>query len=116
MLVATKLIAIIFVIVVGIVYAESKNWDTFFPFGVQGIFSGAAVVFFAFIGYKILFMLFCFIVHNFFRFDSVCAMSEECKNPTRDLPIGIIGSLTVSSVLYILTAIVVTLLVPYYSV
>lgn len=114
-LVVTKLVIILFVIVVGSIYAEARNWDNFLPFGVQGIFSRAAVVFFAFIGcayYNLFSSLFLIMS----RFDNVCTMSEECKNPTRDLPIGVIGSLTISSILYVLTAIVVTLLVPFYQV
>jgi basic amino acid/polyamine antiporter, APA family len=50
-LVILKLLVVIFVIIVGGIYSEKKNWDNFVPFGVQGIFNGAAVVFFAFLGY-----------------------------------------------------------------
>lgn len=66
------------------------------PFGVSGIFGGAAIVFFAYIG-----------------FDAVATSAEECKDPARDLPIGIIGSLFVCTALYVVVAGVLTGVVPY---
>ena len=66
------------------------------PFGVSGIAGGAAIVFFAYIG-----------------FDAVATSAEECKNPARDLPIGIIGSLVVCTALYVIVAAVLTGVVPY---
>ena len=65
-------------------------------FGIGGIFSGAALVFFAFIG-----------------FDIVATAAEETKNPQRDLPIGIFGSLAICTTLYVLVSLVVTGMVPY---
>ena len=66
------------------------------PFGFSGVAAGASIVFFAYIG-----------------FDAVATASEECRNPNRDLPIGIIGSLFVCTVLYIAVAAVLTGVVPY---
>ena len=66
------------------------------PFGASGIAAGAAIVFFAYIG-----------------FDAVATSAEECKNPARDLPIGIIGSLVVCTALYVIVAGVLTGVVPY---
>ena len=72
------------------------NWEPFTPFGVSGIFGGAAIVFFAYIG-----------------FDAVATSAEECKNPAHDLPIGIIGSLVICTALYVVVAGVLTGIVPY---
>jgi APA family basic amino acid/polyamine antiporter len=81
----------------------STNWHPFIPpnqggnrFGIPGIFAGAASVFFAYIG-----------------FDAVSTAAQEAKNPKRDMPIGIIGSLVVCTILYIIVALVLTGLVPY---
>ena len=95
-LVAVKIIIIIIVIVVGFSFINPKNYQPFLPFGIGGVFSGAAIVFFAYIG-----------------FDAASTTAEEAKNPQRDLPIGIIGSLVISTVLYILAAVVITGMVPY---
>jgi APA family basic amino acid/polyamine antiporter len=73
----------------------AKGWDTFAPFGWQGISGGAALMFFAYVG-----------------FDAVAATSEEAKNPQRDLPIGILGSLVVCTLLYMLVTVVVTGVLP----
>ena len=68
-----------------------ENWEPFAPNGWSGIQSGAAVMFFAFIG-----------------FDAVSTTAEECRNPRRDLPIGILGSLAICTVIYVIVGIVVT--------
>src|SRR5687767_379924 len=94
-MVAVKLAAIIFFIVVGAGYVQPKNWQPFMPYGVQGIAAAAAVVFFAYIG-----------------FDAVSTTAEEAKNPQRDLPIGIIASLIICTVLYLAVAAVLTGIVP----
>src|SRR5262245_11550788 len=86
-IVAIKLVAILFFIVVGVFYVKPANWAPFMPYGFQGVTAAAAVVFFAYIG-----------------FDAVSTTAEEAKNPSRDLPIGIIASLTVCTVLYLLVA------------
>lgn len=75
---------------------DAANWQPFLPFGYQGIASGAAIVFFAYIG-----------------FDAVATSAEEAKNPARDVPIGILGSLGVCTVLYFIVAMVLTGIVPY---
>ncbi|MGI6093016.1 MAG: amino acid permease [Veillonellaceae bacterium] len=74
------------------------NWSPLMPFGFSGVAAGAAIVFFAYIG-----------------FDAVATAAEECKNPNRDLPIGIVGSLLVCTVLYIAVAAVLTGVVPYHQ-
>lgn len=61
---------------------QAENYTPFMPFGIRGVFTGASVVFFSFIG-----------------FDTVATAAEEVKNPARDLPIGIIGSLGICTVL-----------------
>ena len=81
---------------VGFHYVKPANWTPFAPNGWSGIQAGAAVVFFAYIG-----------------FDAVSTVAEEVKNPKRDLPIGIIGSLIVSTIIYILVAGVFTGIIPY---
>jgi APA family basic amino acid/polyamine antiporter len=121
-LVALKLFIVLFVIVAGILFIDPSNWSPFVPpatpkeaasgltqpllqflsgieptaFGVGGIFAGAALVFFAYIG-----------------FDVVATTAEETKNPQRDLPIGIIASLVICTLLYCAVALVVTGMVPY---
>ncbi len=81
---------------VGFHYVKPANWTPFAPNGWSGIQAGAAVVFFAYIG-----------------FDAVSTVAEEVKNPKRDLPIGIIGSLIVSTIIYILVAGVFTGIIPF---
>ena len=92
-----SILIIAFVIVAGSFNVEVSNWtDDFFPFGVEGVFEGAAVVFFAYLG-----------------FDAIANFSEEVKRPNRDLPIGIIGSLLICSILYVMVSLVVTGMQPY---
>ena len=79
-------------------HVNPTNWEPFMPFGFAGVASGAAIVFFAYIG-----------------FDAVSTAAEECKNPNKDIPIGIVGSLVVCTVLYIAVAAVLTGVVPYTS-
>ena len=86
-IVAIKLVAILFFIVVGAGYVKPENWSPFMPYGWAGISAAAAVVFFAYIG-----------------FDAVSTTAEEAKNPSRDLPIGIIASLVICTVLYLTVA------------
>ena len=87
---------LVLVIVVGALEVDPGNWTPFFPFGIDGVFAGAALVFFAFIG-----------------FDIVATTAEECRKPQRDMPIGIIGSLAITTVLYFAVAAVVTGMVVY---
>ncbi len=121
-IVAIKLAIILLVIIAGLSYIHTGNWHPFVPpsgakpapggssettllqqigistgtFGIGGIFTGAALVFFAFIG-----------------FDIVATNAEETKNPQRDLPVGIFASLTICTILYVAVSLVVTGMVKY---
>ena len=95
-LVFVKLAVIVIFFVLAVPNIDPTNWDPFLPYGTQGISAGAAIVFFAYIG-----------------FDAVATSAEEAKNPDRDLPIGILGSLGVCAVLYFFVALVLTGIVPY---
>ena len=99
-IVVIKLSVVLFVIGLGMRYVNSSNWGndwaTFAPMGFSGIGAGAAYIFFAYIG-----------------FDAVSTTAQEARNPQRDLPIGIIASLAVCTVLYILVAAVLTGMVPW---
>ena len=95
-LVFVKLAVIAIFFVLAVPNIDPTNWDPFLPYGTQGISAGAAIVFFAYIG-----------------FDAVATSAEEAKNPSRDLPIGILGSLGVCAVLYFFVALVLTGVVPY---
>ena len=95
MIVLLKLAVILFFIAVGAPAVNSDNWAPFMPNGFEGVRAAAAIIFFAYIG-----------------FDAVSTAAEEAKNPQRDVPFGILGSLSVCTVLYISVAIVLTGLVP----
>lgn len=90
-LVATKLVVIFIFLLIATPMVKPENWSNFAPFGISGIFIGAATVFYAYIG-----------------FDAVATAAEECKNPKRDLPIGIIVSAVICAILYISVALVLT--------
>ncbi|MBP7776833.1 MAG: amino acid permease [Acidobacteria bacterium] len=94
-MVGVKLAAVLFFIGAGAVYVKPDNWDPFIPYGWAGVMGAAGVVFFAYIG-----------------FDAVSTTAEEAKNPQRDLPIGIIASLVVCTVLYLAVAAILTGIVP----
>ena len=95
-MVLLKLAVVLFVIAVGSFYVRVENWHPFLPFGMSGVRRGAAYIFFAYIG-----------------FDSVSTHAEEARNPQRDVPIGIITSLALCTVLYIAVAAVLTGMVRY---
>lgn len=95
-MVAIKLVVLGFFVLVCFKYVKPENWHPFAPNGFKGIASGAAIVFFAYIG-----------------FDAVSTTAEEARNPKRDLPIGIIGSLIVCTIIYAIIAAVFTGLIPY---
>jgi APA family basic amino acid/polyamine antiporter len=97
-IVTVKVAIVLFFIIIGIGHINPANWHPFMPYGWAGVFSGAAFIFFAYIG-----------------FDAVSTTAEEAKNPQRDLPIGILGSLAICTVLYIAVVIVLTGMVPYTS-
>src|SRR6266403_3086890 len=91
LIVVTKVAVVIFVISFGAFLVNPTNWHPFMPSGFGGVMSGAAIVFFAFIG-----------------FDAVSTTAEETKNPQRDLPIGMIASLMICTLLYVLMSGVLT--------
>jgi APA family basic amino acid/polyamine antiporter len=103
-MVALKLVVVLAFILLGVGYIHTANWSPFIPdnagafgqFGWSGVLRGASVVFFAFIG-----------------FDAVSTCAQEAKQPQRDMPIGILGSLVICTILYIAVSAVLTGLVPY---
>jgi APA family basic amino acid/polyamine antiporter len=95
-MVVLKLAIIAFFLAVGAFYVKPENWTPFAPNGFTGVWSAAAIIFFAYIG-----------------FDAVSTAAEECKNPQRDMPIGIIASLVVCTIIYIVVALVLTGMVPW---
>lgn len=96
LMVAIKIGILLLFIAIGAFYVKPENWTPFAPNGWKGIMTGAALVFFAYIG-----------------FDAITTAAEETKNPKRDLPIGIIGSLAITTILYIGVTLVLTGIVPY---
>jgi APA family basic amino acid/polyamine antiporter len=102
--VAIKVAIVILVIAFGAFYVSTDNWHPYIPentgtfgqFGISGILRASGIIFFAYIG-----------------FDAVSTAAQEARNPQRDLPIGILGSLIICTVLYILMSAVLTGLVPY---
>jgi APA family basic amino acid/polyamine antiporter len=95
MIVSIKLLAVLMVVVVGMFFVRPVNWSPFLPLGWGGVLRGAAYIFFAYIG-----------------FDAVSTAAEEVVEPNRALPIGILASLAVCTVLYIAVAAVLTGMVP----
>jgi len=95
-MVGIKILVLTFFIVVGFTYVQPANWTPFNPNGFAGISAGAAIVFFAYIG-----------------FDAVSTVAEETRNPRRNLPIGIIASLIICTIFYAVVACVFTGLISY---
>lgn len=95
-IVAIKVAIVLIFIYLGLSHINPVNYENFMPFGWSGVIAGAAIVFFAYIG-----------------FDAVSTTAEEVKNPQRDLPIGILVSLLICTLLYIVVAAVLTGMVPY---
>jgi APA family basic amino acid/polyamine antiporter len=91
-----KLAVVVFFLVIGFGHVNPANWTPFLPFGTGGIFRGASIIFFAYIG-----------------FDQISTSAEEARNPAKDLPLGIFLSLTICTVLYILVTAVLTGVVSY---
>ncbi|KAM5587498.1 hypothetical protein ABKV19_006109 [Rosa sericea] len=89
-------IVILFIIIAGLTKADTDNYKEFAPNGARGIFQASAVLFFAYVG-----------------FDAVSTMAEETKNPARDIPIGLVGSMVITTTLYCLLAVTLCLMVPY---
>ena len=90
-LVIAKLAIIAFFLILGAMYVRPENWTPFAPHGFKGISSAAAIIFFAYIG-----------------FDAVSTAAEETRNPQRDMPIGILASLVICTVLYLAVTVVLT--------
>lgn len=97
-MVTIKLLVLGFFVAIGSRYVKPENWVPFAPNGFAGIKAGAAIAFFAYIG-----------------FDCVSTVAEETRNPKRDMPIGIIGSLVICTVIYMIVAAVFTGIVPFAS-
>lgn len=95
-MVVVKLVIILLIIAVGVFYIDIDNWTPFMPNGFGGVMGGVSAVFFAYIG-----------------FDAVSTLAEESKNPQRDLPKGMIYSLVICTILYIVLALVLTGMVSY---
>ncbi|MBC5815531.1 MAG: amino acid permease, partial [Candidatus Eremiobacteraeota bacterium] len=95
-IVTLKVCVVLFFIVIGVGHVNQGNWTPYFPFGWGGTLFGAFFVFFAYIG-----------------FDAVSTAAEESINPKRDMPLGIIGSLAICTVLYIIVAAILTGIVSY---
>ncbi len=102
-IVVIKIIVLLTFIAVGVAYINPANWQPFIPenqgpgqFGVEGIFRGAAIIFFAYVG-----------------FEAVSTAAAEAKNPSKDVPIGILGALFVCTLIYMAVAAVMTGVVPY---
>ncbi|KAL5207247.1 hypothetical protein ABZP36_031682 [Zizania latifolia] len=91
-----KIVIVIIVVFVGVFEVDVSNWSPFMPNGFKAVVTGSTVVFFAYVG-----------------FDAVANSAEEAKKPQRDLPIGILGSLLVCVLLYVVVCLVITGMVPY---
>ncbi|EFJ11586.1 hypothetical protein SELMODRAFT_269243 [Selaginella moellendorffii] len=90
-----NMLVIAFIIVAGLTQADTSNYTPFMPGGVRGLFSAASVLFFAYLG-----------------FDAVSTMAEETKNPGRDIPLGLLASMTMATVIYCLMALTLSLMTP----
>jgi len=95
-IVVLKLAVILFFIVATVGHVDPAKWHPFMPFGFKGVMTAGAIVFLAYVG-----------------FDAVSTTAEEAVNPQRDLPIGIMGSLVIATVLYMVVAAIMTGIVPY---
>jgi len=95
-IVLVKLSVIALFIWLGVSHVSPANWSPFLPYGWGGVITGAAIVFFAYIG-----------------FDAVSTAAEEVRDPQKNLPIGIIGSLIICTALYIIVSAILTGMVPY---
>lgn len=96
LMVVVKLCIILLVIAVGVFYVDTANWTPFAPNGVDGILKGVSAVFFAYIG-----------------FDAISTTAEECKDPQRDLPKGMMWAIIICTILYVIIALVLTGMVNY---
>jgi len=90
-MVVVKLAVILLVLAVGVFYVDTKNWNPFAPNGISGVLKGVSAVFFAYIG-----------------FDAISTTAEECRNPQRDLPRGMMWAIIICTILYVAIALVLT--------
>ena len=95
-MVVVKLAVILLVLAVGVFYVDTSNWHPFAPNGVSGVLKGVSAVFFAYIG-----------------FDAISTTAEECKNPQKDLPRGMMWAIIICTILYVAIALVLTGIVKY---
>lgn len=95
-MVIVKLAVILLVLAVGVFYVDTENWNPFAPNGISGVLKGVSAVFFAYIG-----------------FDAISTTAEECKDPQRDLPRGMMWAIVICTILYIAIALVLTGIVKY---
>lgn len=95
-MVGLKLVVLAFIVIIGVFYIDSNNWSPFLPNGFSGVLKGVSAVFFAYIG-----------------FDAISTTAEECANPQRDLPKGMIYSLVICTVIYVIVTLVITGMVNY---
>lgn len=95
-MVVVKLAIILLVIAVGIFYVDTDNWSPFAPNGISGILKGVSAVFFAYIG-----------------FDAISTTAEECENPQRDLPRGMMWAIIICTILYVIISLILTGMVNY---
>ncbi|WZZ55244.1 cationic amino acid transporter 5 [Brassica napus] len=93
---AVNTIVILFVIIAGFIHADASNLTPFLPYGPEGVFRAAAVVYFAYTG-----------------FDSIATMAEETKNPSKDIPIGLLCSMSIITVIYCLMALALSMMQKY---
>ncbi|KAL4578182.1 hypothetical protein LXL04_014301 [Taraxacum kok-saghyz] len=93
---AINTIVILFVIIAGFLHADISNMKPFAPYGVEGVFRAAAIVYFGYGG-----------------FDTIATMAEETKNPSRDIPLGLLGSMSIITVIYCLMALSLSMMAKY---
>lgn len=96
LMVLIKIAVVLVVIFVGAFYVDTSNWNPFLPNGIGGLLKGISAVFFAYIG-----------------FDAISTTAEECRNPQRDLPRGILFSIIICTILYVAIALVITGMISY---
>lgn len=96
MMVALKLIVLAAIVIIGIFYVDTENFSPFMPNGFSGVLKGVSAIFFAYIG-----------------FDAISTTAEECANPQRDLPRGMIYSLIICTIIYVVVTLVITGMVNY---
>jgi APA family basic amino acid/polyamine antiporter len=96
MMVGLKMLVLAIIVIIGVFYIDADNWTPFMPNGFTGVLKGVSAVFFAYIG-----------------FDAISTTAEECANPQRDLPRGMIYSLIICTVIYVVVTLVITGMVSY---